>query len=107
MKKFPMVELITRNGNNANLHFLDQKIIIQSPDTAAQWEPDTTAVQVFNYGTHFQITFTTAAAGGSVEQQNSQSFFYEPGPFYKVCDFFRGLGFPENCFSNLAIVEVA
>lgn len=104
MKKNTLIMLKTKYGTLTNISYKRGAIVLNSDDMSAQWGADSTAVQVFNFDDHIKLTLTTASVHNGQEVQNHQSFYFEPETYSAVCEFFRSLGFPDQCFYNLALV---
>ena len=94
--KMKMLGIKTKSGADAELMFRMDLIMLNTPDVCAQWSPDCVGVTVYNFGSHVKVGFT------SLQNNNYQSFYFESGSYEFICNFFRGLRFPERCFMDLS-----
>lgn len=96
-----ILDLKMESGANAVLSFQMNLIMLHSPDISAQWEPDHVGVQVFNYGERAKIGFTLMSDLDPDMHTNYQSFLFDGDYYPLICQFFKKLNFPDQCFYNV------
>lgn len=105
MIKFTAISLTGCSGVDVELSYQSNLIMMHSADICAQWSPDAISVRVFNFDERTKLDLTTHSKTDHQANYNHQTFYFEAPSYDLVCNFFRKLNFPEQCYTNLTKIK--
>ena len=82
------VEVRLISGYTATLSYISDLIMLHTPTTSAQWEPQLTGIEIQTYGNGVKVGFHTN--NGS---QTYQSWLFDITSKEAIVTFFRSLGY--------------
>lgn len=96
------VPLLTKTGLNATLSYQMGLIMLHTDNVCAQWHPDNVSVQVYKFLDHVKVAFNDHSQADQSMINNYQSFYFLPEHYESICELFRMLRFPEQCYIDLS-----